>query len=243
MKKLLAGTCVSIGALFVVWAVARLFGFIGWYNIPSPSNEPALMVGAKVFVTNLKKPALHNLITYTNQYTDSAMLQTGVETKGQTYVHRLCGMPGDVLEMKNSVLYVNGENFDEELDLKKAFFINSKDMDKIDEGDLNEEKGDIRQMYNAGNTYVIIVLDEALRNKYQKRISLTPYYAANIGLMNDAFKWHDKNATWTVDNFGPLKIPEGKCFVMGDNRHNSLDSRYTGYVAVEDISGVVFYNY
>ena len=45
------------------------------------------------------------------------------------------------------------------------------------------------------------------------------------------------------DNFGPVTVPKGQIFVLGDNRDRSLDSRFWGFVPVNEVRGKAFIIY
>lgn len=53
-------------------------------------------------------------------------------------------------------------------------------------------------------------------------------------------------STPTVDDWGPFVIPAGHYWMMGDNRHDSIDSRFYGFVPRRNIRGrplFVYYSY
>jgi len=61
------------------------------------------------------------------------------------------------------------------------------------------------------------------------------YFGERKHLILDQYKMHE--------NFGPVTVPENSIFVLGDNRDNSQDSRYWGFVSLDKVIGKALYIY
>lgn len=235
MKKvliLLSMICVAIVFVLVAGSVT---GALRLYHIPNVTNEPAIKKGEYIMVSNIKTASPFNFIVITSTYTDSLLATYMPDAKsGTRFVYRLCGMPGDTLEMKNGVLWVNKQNVDAGLNLKNQFSISNADYAQIEEDD--KEVSEYQYLPAANPDSTIVTFDKSVLKKYQHTVKLIPYIITDT---LSAFAWMSERPYWTTDNFGPLAIPANSYFVLGDNRHSAQDSRYIGFIKKHDIKGVV----
>jgi signal peptidase I len=65
----------------------------------------------------------------------------------------------------------------------------------------------------------------------------------NLGIQDPWGFYTASNNVDKDDHLGPLKIPPGKYFTMGDNRDHSIDSRHWGFVDSSQIKGCALYIY
>lgn len=181
------------------------------FRIPSGSMLPTLHVGDFILVNKydygLRLPVANTKVLEIGapKRGDVIVFRYPVDTSVD-YIKRVVGVPGDTVEYRNKVLYVNG--VEQKLAAPRDF-IDENTMVTLTEYD--ETLGDVTHL---------VAFDH-------RRPSWVPEGAIS-----------KKEPTCTYNEAGFIcKVPEGHYFAMGDNRDNSEDSRYWGFVPDENLVG------
>ena len=185
------------------------------FKIPSGSMIPTLLIGDLILVNKftygVRLPVIHTKITEGN-----------APQRGDVMVFRYPPQPS--LDYIKRVVGVPG---DEVAYLNKRLTINGKEVPTKAVPDFFDES-QVRYFKQ---------FEEELGAKPHRVLNNTEAPAFVQGASNFEYR---QNCTYSVEGV-VCKVPEGHYFMMGDNRDNSLDSRYWGFVPDKNIVGKAFF--
>ena len=211
----------------LAWAI-RSFIFAP-FSIPSGSMLPTLYIGDYLMVA--KWPYGYSRHSFPFEFPAiSGRLLSNLPSRGdvvvfvppaheqEDYVKRVIGLPGDTVEVRNGGLILNGQPV---------------------------------QRAKIAPVAIPISENSPCRHITDRGIGIAPpdsgacsYSAYRETLPNGAsYTILDQLPDSAGDDFGPVKVPAGKLFLMGDNRDDSLDSRFStdeggiGFVPIENVVG------
>ncbi|MBI3229093.1 MAG: signal peptidase I [Burkholderiales bacterium] len=155
-----------------------------WNPIPSGSMHPNLLEGDVVFVNrlayDLKLPLTDIVLAPLGEPKRGEIVTFSSPQGGTRLIKRIIGVPGDKVEMRNEILYIN----------------------------------DQRASYS----------EQALGVAPENALQLTETVADSKRRMQVLPSGAPRNS------FGPVTVPPDHYLMLGDNRDNSADSRYFGFV-------------
>ncbi len=206
----------TAGLFPVIIAVFFLRSFLFEpFKIPSGSMIPTLLIGDLILVNKfhygVRLPVINTKIT------DGTPPQ-----RGDVMVFRYPPKPS--LDYIKRVVGVPG---DEVAYLNKRLTINGKLIDTVALPEFFD--GDVMRYFKQ--------YEESLGEKKHGILNDDDRPAFVPGADNFEFK---ENCRYSVEGV-VCKVPEGHYFMMGDNRDNSLDSRYWGFVPDKNIVGKAFF--
>ena len=185
------------------------------FKIPSGSMIPTLLVGDLILVNKyhygIRLPVINTRITEGNK-----------PKTGDVMVFRYPPKPS--LDYIKRVVGVPG---DEVAYLNKRLSINGKPVSTTAVPEFFD--GDAMRYFKQ--------YEEALGDKPHRLLNDDDRPAFVPGVEDFPFK---QNCQYSVEGV-VCKVPEGHYFMMGDNRDNSLDSRYWGFVPDKNIVGKAFF--
>ncbi|MEQ1536396.1 MAG: signal peptidase I [Burkholderiaceae bacterium] len=185
------------------------------FKIPSGSMIPTLMIGDLILVNKfhygVRLPVINEKIT-----------EGTPPARGDVMVFRYPPRPS-----QDYIKRVVGIPGDEVAYLNKKLTINGKPLSKTSLPDF----------FDDDTMHYSKQFEELLGEKTHRLLNEETQPAFVSGASDFEFK---QNCNYSIEGV-VCKVPAGHYFMMGDNRDNSLDSRYWGFVPDKNIVGKAFY--
>ncbi len=195
-------------ALLLAGLIRTVFFQPFW--IPSGSMKPTLLIGDFLFVNKMAYGYSRYSCPFSICPISGRILASAPErgdvvvfkhpSNGTDYIKRLIGLPGDTIEMRGGVLLINGAAAPQE---PVGVF-----------SEPNEPQGPLRTLPRCMNRPVPV------GGTCEKEMSVETLPEGRTHLVLNI-------EDGPGDDAGPLTVPEGEYFFMGDNRDNSMDSRFS----------------
>jgi signal peptidase I len=187
------------------------------FKIPSGSMIPTLLVGDLILVNKyhygVRLPVVNRKIVANNdpRRGDVMVFRYPVDPRVD-YIKRVVGLPGDEVAYLNQRLSING-----------------KPVELQPEGEY----------YDDDSLRYTPQFSEGL-GSVRHRILVDPKRNAYYGGGDSRSFPNGQNCRYSAEGV-VCKVPAGHYFMMGDNRDNSQDSRFWGFVPDENIVGKAFF--
>jgi signal peptidase I len=186
------------------------------FKIPSGSMVPTLMVGDLILVSKfhygVRLPVINKKIVDNHAVErGDVMVFRYPVDPRQDYIKRVVGLPGDEVAYLNQKLSING-----------------KPVEEVSKGEHYDDDS---------LTYAPLFTEKLGSVEHQIRVN--PNRNAYYGNDTKGFP-NAENCRYSPEGV-VCKVPAGHYFMMGDNRDNSQDSRYWGFVPDANIVGKAFF--
>jgi signal peptidase I len=187
------------------------------FKIPSGSMIPTLEIGDLILVNKfhygIRIPVINKkLVPLNDPKRGDVMVFRYPVDPGIDFIKRVVGVPGDEIAYINQKLYLNGQ------------LAPLQQLDDYYDEDRRTYSRQFREDVGDGVTH---------------RLLVDPQQPSSYGMRARQFPGVE-NCRYTAEGV-TCKVPAGHYFMMGDNRDNSEDSRFWGFVPDENIVGRAFF--
>jgi signal peptidase I len=186
------------------------------FKIPSGSMKPTLLVGDFILVNKytygIRIPVINKKVMDVNPLArgDVVVFRYPADPSVD-YIKRVVGLPGDRIVYRGKRLTVNGQP----VDVQQGGFYTDSEMN-----------------------YLRLPTSIETLGNHKHQIMIVPGQPP-VDLASVRQFPHRENCEYNDDGFS-CTVPAGNYFMMGDNRDQSSDSRYWGFVPDDHIKGRAF---